>query len=75
MPQLVRLPGREIPLVEEAEGGEEEEAPEADGEEGGAGADALGPDPGERLLVAWRDDRVRTAVVRLDPGASPRASR
>ena len=69
-PQLVRLPGREVPLDEEdAEGDEDEEAPEADG--GEAGADALGPDPGERLLVAWRDDRVRTAVVRLDPGASP----
>ena len=36
-----------------------------------AGADAAGPDPGERLLIARRDDRVRTAVVRLDPGASP----
>ena len=71
VPQLVRLPGREVPLDEDTEGDEDEEAPEADDEEVGAGADALGPDPGERLLVAWRDDRVRTAVVRLDPDGSP----
>lgn len=56
VPQLVRLPGRPLP-DEEEEDEEPEEAEEAE--------EDLGPDPGERLLVAWRDDRVRTAVVRL----------
>lgn len=60
VPQLVRLPGRPLP-DEEAE----DEEPEADAEEGEEAEEDLGPDPGERLLVAWRDDRVRTAVVRL----------
>lgn len=56
VPQLVRLPGRPLPDEDE-----EEEEPE----EGEEAEEDLGPDPGERLLVAWRDDRVRTAVARL----------
>lgn len=71
VPQLVRLPGREVPLEDETDEETDSAEDEPDGEDAGAGADALGPDPGERLLVAWRDDRVRTAVVRLDLGASP----
>ena len=73
VPQLVRLPGRDLAedeADEEADEPDEEEETEADSEESGTAEDEIGPDPGERLLVAWRDDRVRTAVVRLAPGGS-----
>ena len=68
VPQIVRLPGR-APAEDEAEDGEGEEDDETASAE--ASEDVAAPDPGERLLVAWRDGRVLTSLVWLLPPPAP----
>ena len=59
--QLVRVANEPPPEPEDAEDASEEDAAEEEPAEGEDAEEVF--DVGERLLVAWRDGKVRTAVV------------